>query len=219
MSRTAEPYFPPGLVDYLEEKEAMETLMDKSRDLALEFASVKVEFCDLDGLGWEKRHPAIGEQTSPLPVSSPFPTRRSHEQSATYLPSRPKISPERKNGSPPNKDATRGIRRSVTRVRAVEVEDCSDGPTYIHYTGGIPLSRSESSTRVPFGNACEFDDPSSSAEEMDDLETPQPLHTIMEDSADFSYFGANTSFSRPSQPIKMPTVPSVPYPPRFTSPS
>ncbi|KAL0564801.1 hypothetical protein V5O48_017239, partial [Marasmius crinis-equi] len=39
-----------------EDREALNIIKEKSRDLALKFSNVKVEFCDLDGLRWRRRN-------------------------------------------------------------------------------------------------------------------------------------------------------------------
>ncbi|KAF9256867.1 hypothetical protein L218DRAFT_1006891 [Marasmius fiardii PR-910] len=62
VTRGAEPYFMTALMEYLEERKAIHTIMDMSRDLVSDFSNVKVEFRDLDGLGWDHHPPGIEEQ-------------------------------------------------------------------------------------------------------------------------------------------------------------
>ncbi|KAF9257606.1 hypothetical protein L218DRAFT_1005961 [Marasmius fiardii PR-910] len=210
----AEPYFPTALMEFLEEREAIQTIMDMSQNLASDFANVKVEFCDLDGLGWERHPPGIVDQN--YLASSPFVTSPSQQQSIPYLPSQ-HVFHERTAGVLDNVTTRPLPHGSVSRIGPigpVEVADFYEDSTYLHYTGGISLSRVGSSTRVPPRRTFELDIPDILIEDVDDPQMPQLLHTVSADNSGRLYLDNTSSTPRSVGPIKIPTVPSIPYIPR-----
>ncbi|KAG7094437.1 hypothetical protein E1B28_008035 [Marasmius oreades] len=134
MANTESCVLSPLLVEYLEEKEAIKSLKDRYQELTLEFASVKVELCDLDGMGWQK-HEHHGRLTN-------------GEQAV---------------GSGHNKSRSRrkkgpSVLTSRSKVEKFETEDGAEDDNYdndndsdftsIQYTGGTSLFRSGSSSFV-----------------------------------------------------------------------
>ncbi|KAF9256118.1 hypothetical protein L218DRAFT_991559 [Marasmius fiardii PR-910] len=216
--------------DSFEEREAINLLNDKSRDLALKFADVKVEFCDLDGMSARSRatrsekYLSAGEPTiRNIPRercdSSSFAIQMRPEDTITPPlrtagASTPYFSLQRRSSF--GKAATDIKRRlsfkkgsQTAQLNNVAVEDSPDGITHIRYTAGTSLYRSGFSTFESTTGVYEDSDGDSDTSSLvncdlqleDDVETPRPLSRVREASSN-SYFD--------DKPPKIPTVPTVP---------
>ncbi|KAG7086106.1 hypothetical protein E1B28_003620 [Marasmius oreades] len=174
MANTESCVLAPFLVEYLEEKEAIKSLRDKYQELTLEFASVKVEFCDLDGMGWQKPRgrSANGEQNL-----SPRSTSSLDENRTSSFPHAKAVDSGRNKSRSRKKLKGLNVVTSSYKVEKSETEDGADDDfNFIQYTGGTSLFRSGSSS---FVNTFETSDPDTPIEDLgnDDLrvKTPRPL--------------------------------------------